>query len=303
MAIAPVLSAADHRNHLIGIGLLTFSTFVFGFSNVLAKYLTTEYPIGEALLIRSGFALLLLLPFIKVRDLAAEARTSLWLHLLRMVLSAVEIACFYWAVANMQLADVTTFYLSTPIMLTAMGALVLHERVDRGTWIATLMGFAGVIIALRPSTQALSWPALVALGGSFLYAIFLLITRRLRRAPSSVLVMLQLSALAICGVVTIPFEWTPPTLHGFTLMAVVGIFGIIGYFCVNRALQLAPASVVAPFQYLSIIWSIALGYLAFNDIPEPATIAGAALIIVAGGFILYRERRILYRERQILHRE
>ena len=291
MAIAPVLSAADHRNRLIGIGLLTFSTFVFGFSNVLAKYLTTAYPIGEALLIRSGFALLLLLPFIKVRDLAAEARSSLWLHLLRMLLSAVEIACFYWAVANMQLADVTTFYLSTPIILTAMGALILHERVDRGTWIATLIGFAGVIIALRPSTQALSWPALVALAGSFLYAIFLLITRRLRRAPSRVLVMLQLAALAICGVVTIPFEWTPPTLEGFALMAVVGIFGIIGYFCVNRALQLAPASVVAPFQYLSIIWSIALGYLAFDDIPQPATIAGAALIIAAGGFILYRERR------------
>ena len=289
--IAP--SPAERRNRLIGIALLTFSTFVFGFSNVLAKWLTTEYPIGEALLVRSGIALVILLPFIKVRDLATEARANPWMHLLRMALSSIEIACFYWAVRELQLADVTTFYLSTPILLTAISAIVLRERVGPARWIATLIGFAGVVIALRPSSEALSWPALIGLSGSLLYAIFLAVTRRLRGTPNTVLVLLQLLSLAICGAVTVPFAWTTPSLYGLSLMSVVGVIGIVGYFCVNRALHLAPASVVAPFQYLSIIWSIALGYLAFHDIPEPATLLGAALIIVAGGIILLLERRSL----------
>ena len=290
MATTTALVPADQRARLVGIALLAFSTFVFGFSNVLAKFLTHDYPIGEALLIRSGAGLLLILPFVRVKDLAAEARTSLWLHLLRMALSSVEIACFYWAVTRLQLADVTVFYLSTPILLTAIAALVLREQVGRARWLATLVGFAGVLIALRPSGDALSWPALVALSGSTIYAVFLTVTRSLRRAPNTVLVMLQLLALAVCGAVTVPFAWTPPSLGGFALMAIVGVIGIIGYVCVNRALQLAPASVVAPFQYLSIIWSVALGYIAFGDVPEPATIAGAVLIIAAGGFILFQER-------------
>jgi drug/metabolite transporter (DMT)-like permease len=290
LAIQEAPPQTDARARLIGIALLAFSTFVFGFSNVLAKFLTHEYPIGEALLIRSGFGLLLILPFIRVRDIAIEARTSLWLHLLRMVLSAVEIVCFYWAVASLQLADVTAFYLSTPILLTAIAALALGERVDRARWIATLLGFAGVVIALQPSGAALSLHALVALLGSLLYAVFLTVTRRLRGTPNAMLVMLQLLALVITGAATTPFAWVTPSPGGFALMAGVGVIGIVGYVCVNRALQLAPASVVAPFQYLSIIWSVVLGYLAFGDVPEPHTMAGAALIIVAGGFILFQER-------------
>ena len=132
---------------------------------------------------------------------------------------------------------------------------------------------------------------MIGLLGSLLYAIFLAVTRRLRGAPNLILVALQLAGLMICGLVSLPFAWTPPSMSGLGLMMVVGAIGVIGYFCVNRALQLAPASVVAPFQYLSIIWSIALGYIAFDDVPGLATLIGAGLIIVAGGFILLLEQR------------
>ncbi len=284
-------AAAERRARLIGILLMALSTLVFSLNNAIAKYLTHAYPNGEALLVRSGFALLLLVPFIRLRDLRAAARTSPWLHLTRMVFSAVEISCFYWAVSLLQLAEVSTLYLAAPILLTAISAVALKERVGPARWGAALVGFAGVAVALRPSGSALSWPALVALGGSFIYAVFLAITRRVREASSTVLVALQLVALSLTGAMTLPFAWTPPSLAGFGLMAAVGVIGIAGYFCVNRGLQLAPASAVAPFQYLSIIWSIVLGYLAFGDVPEAPTLLGAALIVAAGGFILYRERR------------
>ncbi|MCX7383777.1 MAG: DMT family transporter [Alphaproteobacteria bacterium] len=284
-------SDGERRSRLIGIGLMTFSTFIFGFSNVLAKHLTTQYPIGEALVIRSGFALLLLLPFVRPRDLWALRHSDLGLHVVRMVLAGIEIACFYWAVSLLQLADISTFYLSAPVMLTAISAVVLREKVGPARWLATLLGFAGVLVALRPTSGALSAPAMVGLLGSLLYAIFLAVTRRLRGTPGVTMVLLQLIALTIAGAVTVPFAWQAPDLGGFALMAGVGVIGITGYFCVNRALQLAPASVIAPFQYLSIIWSVVLGYLAFDDVPGVATLAGAGLIVAAGALILYLERR------------
>ena len=271
--------------------MLALSTFVFGFSNVMAKYLTHAYPIGEALLIRSGVALLLLTPFMRPVDVVLALRSDPWAHLLRMIVTAAEINCFYWAVSVLQLADVTTFYLSTPIVLTAIAATVLREKVDPLRWVATCLGFVGVLIALRPSAGALAWPALVALAGSTLYSVFLALSRRLRRTPGKVMVFLQLASLAVAGGATVPFAWTTPSLDGLALMATVGLIGFLGYILVNRALQLAPASVVAPFQYLSIIWSIALGYLTFGDVPSATTLGGAALIIAAGAVILLLERR------------
>jgi drug/metabolite transporter (DMT)-like permease len=283
-------AAAERRGRLAGLLLVALSTLLFGCNNVLAKYLTHAYPNGEALAVRAGFALMLLVPFIRLRDLKTVARTNPYLHLARMLCSAAEISCFYWAVSRLQLAEVSTLYLAAPILLTAISALALKERVGPARWGATLVGFVGVLVALRPSGTALSWPALVALSGSFIYAVFLAITRRLREASNTVLVAMQLVALSLAGAVTLPFAFTAPTPTGFALLASVGLIGIAGYFCVNRGLQLAPASAVAPFQYLSIIWAIVLGYLAFGDIPQAPTLIGAALIVAAGGFILCRER-------------
>lgn len=291
VSAATMTIEGERRSRFLGIGLMAFSTFVFGFSNVMAKHLTTQFPIGEALVIRSGFALLLLLPFVRGADVRAILHGQPGLHVARMVLAGIEIGCFYWSVSRLQLADVSTFYLSAPVMLTAISAIALGERVGAARWMATLLGFAGVLVALRPTSGALSAPAMVGLLGSMLYATFLAVTRRLRGTPGVALVLAQLIGLTIAGAVTVPFAWVWPNLAGFAQMASVGVIGITGYFCVNRALQLAPASVIAPFQYLSIIWSVLLGYLAFGDIPGLATLAGAGLIVMAGAIILTLERR------------
>ena len=276
---------------LQGIALLALSTLIFAFSNVLAKYLTADYPIGEALVIRSLIALILMAPFVRATPIIAALRAEPGLHALRMVLTAAEIYCFYYAVSLLQLADVTTFYLAGPLMLTATSAIVLHEQVSRARWLATVAGFVGVVVALRPSAGAVSLPALIALLGAAMYSVVLLATRSLRRTPNTVLVPLQLVSLLLAGAITLPFAWTTPTLTALGLMIVVGTIAIGGYVCVNRALALAPASVVAPFQYLSLVWAITGGYLAFQDIPDHATLAGAAIIVAAGLFTLLLERQ------------
>jgi drug/metabolite transporter (DMT)-like permease len=207
-----------------------------------------------------------------------------------MVLSAMEIGCYYWAISTLQLADVSAFYLSSPIMLTALSAVVLRETVDRARWLAIVVGFAGVLVALQPSAHAVAWPACVALLGSTFYAVILTTTRSLRRTPNRALVALQLFSVMVAGAVTLPFAWVTPAPPALLVLGTVGLVSIVGSILQNRALQLAPASVIAPFQYASIIWAIILGYLAFDDLPDFALLAGATIIIAAGLFIFYRER-------------
>jgi drug/metabolite transporter (DMT)-like permease len=280
----------DARSRLLGIGLVVASTFIFGLSNVLVKWSMTEYPVGEALFIRSVVAFAMIAPFLRLSDVLAAARISPGMQLLRMTLSALEIGCYYWAIASLQLADVSAFYLSSPIMLTALSALVLRESVDRARWLAIVVGFAGVLVALQPSAHAVSWPACVALTGSAMYAVILTTTRSLRRTPNLMLVALQLVSVMVAGAVTMPFAWVTPTPPALLVLSVVGLVSIVGSILQNRALQLAPASVIAPFQYASIIWAIILGYVAFDDIPDAALLAGATIIVGAGLFIFYRER-------------
>jgi len=290
------LSAArtpDARNRILGIGLVLASSFIFGFSNVLVKWSMTEYPVGEALFIRSVAALAVLAPFLRPRDLMAAARISPRLQLLRMVLSAMEIGCYYWAISSLQLADVSAFYLSSPIMLTALSAIVLRETVDRARWLAIFVGFVGVLVALQPSSHAVAWPACVALLGNTFYAVILTTTRSLRRTPNRVLVALQLFSVVVAGGVTLPFAWITPTWPALFMLSVVGMISISGSILLNRALQLAPASVIAPFQYAGIVWAIVFGYFFFDDVPNLALVAGAAIIIGAGLFILLRERMMV----------
>ena len=290
MATSIAVRSPDARNRLLGIGLVLLSGLIFGCSNVLVKWSMSEYPVGEALFIRSVVALALIAPFVRPNDLMAAAQISPRVQLLRMTLSAMELGCYYWAIGYLQLADVSAFYLSSPIMLTALSAVALRETVDKARWLAIAVGFAGVLVALRPSAHAVSWPACIALLGSTFYAVILTTTRSLRRTSNRVLVATQLFAVAVAGALAIPYAWVTPTWPALFVLSVVGVISITGSFLLNRALQLAPASVVAPFQYASIIWAIVLGYAAFGDIPDLALLAGAVIIIGAGLFILFRER-------------
>lgn len=285
-------TAVDARMRLRGVAILLLSTAVFAFSNALAKWSAHAFPIGEALLFRSAVAVALISPFARPTAIALELRANPGLHLLRIAFSAGEVGCFYWALASLQLVDVTTFYLAAPILLTVIAAATLNERVGRARWLATLAGFAGVLIALRPSGAAFSVPALIALTGSTMYSVVLAATRRLHRTPKGVLVASQFIVLLAVSAATVPFAWVTPSPTQALALGLVGLLSMLGNVAVVRAFQLAPASALAPFQYVSILWSMLFGYAAFTDVPDGSTLVGAAIIIGAGLFILLRERRL-----------
>jgi drug/metabolite transporter (DMT)-like permease len=214
------------------------------------------------------------------------------MQLLRIALTSIEMALFFWAVSYLPLADTITFWLATPIYVTALSPLLLGERVGWRRWIAVVVGFVGVVLALRPSAATMTGPALIAVAGSITYAFSLMTTRALRDTPNTVLMTGSLSGSLVIGAIFAPFGWIVPTWDALALILVIALLATLAVYCLNRALILAPVTTVTPFQYTMIVWAVIFGYLMFGDIPDMQTVAGAAIIIAAGIYIFLRERRL-----------
>jgi drug/metabolite transporter (DMT)-like permease len=281
-----------HSARMAGIGLMVLSVFMFSFGDALGKFLVATYPVGQLLLLRGTAALIVLSPLIWRRRREFGRVQRPWLQLLRVILSTLEVAAFFLATVYLPLADVITYYLAGPIFVTVLSAIFLREQVGWRRWSAILIGFAGVLIALRPSAQTVSWPAMIALGGSMVFAFLMLITRKLRATPDIVLATGQFIGTVTFGAVLAPFGWITPTAGSLGFFAVAGCISVCALLCGNRSLKLAPASVVVPYQYSMIIWAVMFGYAVFGDVPSTATIVGAAIIIAAGFYIFLRERAL-----------
>ena len=275
-----------------GVLMMLLGIFLFALNDALGKWLLATYSVGQVLLVRSICALLVLTPFM-VRAGAAAFRQAPrpGVQLLRIVFSTGEVALFYWALTYLPLADVMTYYLAGPIYVTAISATLLREPVGWRRWSAVIVGFGGVVVALRPSTATLSWPALVALVGSFAFSLLMICTRMVRGTSDIVLVAGQTAGALALGALLAPFAWVTPDGRDLALLMLLGMVAMAAHACVNRALILAPASVVVPYQYTTIVWAVLLGYLMFGDIPHVMLLLGAAIIIAAGAYIFARERR------------
>jgi len=266
--------------------------FVFALNDALGKWLVATYSVGQLLLIRSAAAILLLVPFLWREGRAPfEGAPRKWLQIARPVFATFEVACFYWALTAMPLADVMTFYLAGPIYVTAVSPFLLGEHVGWRRWLAVIAGFAGVMIALNPSAHALTPAAMIAIAGSFSFSLLMICTRLVRGTSDLVLITTQTAGAFLFGLVVAPFTWAPLNLRDGVLLTLLGVTAMAAHVCINRSLKLAPASVVVPYQYTTIVWAILLGYLVFGDIPRLDMLAGAAVIIAAGVYIFVREAR------------
>jgi drug/metabolite transporter (DMT)-like permease len=282
---------------MTGILLMLAGIFLFSVNDALGKWLMATYTVGQVLLIRSLAALPLLAPFIW-RDPGAFAAAPRWgLQVLRAVLATIEVACFYWAVAYLPLADVMAFYLAGPIFVTAIAGTMLGEPVGWRRWSAVVAGFIGVVVCLRPGVAAFTFPALIALIGSLTFSLTMISTRFLRGTSGTVLVTTQMVGSLAFGIVVAPFGWITPGWGDLALLALLGMVAMVAHICVNRSLVLAPASVVVPYQYSTIVWAVLFGYLVFGDVPDGYMLTGAAIIVAAGLFIFVREQQLARRDR------
>jgi drug/metabolite transporter (DMT)-like permease len=282
---------AQRTAALAGIGLMLTGVFLFSINDAVGKWLVSTYSVGQLLFIRSATTLLLLVPFIWHAGRAAFAAAPRpGLQLLRVVLSSAEVAMFFWAVAYLPLADAVTFYLAGPIYVTAISALFLKERVGWRRWTAVLVGFLGVVIALRPSAATLTLPALIALAGSICFAVLMIVTRVVRATDDIVLMSSQMLGTFALGAIWAPFVWVTPTAFDLMFLSGFGAVSIAALFCVNRSLKLAPASVVVPYQYTLLVWAVLFGWAVFGEVPDRFTLLGGAIIVTAGLYIFWREQ-------------
>ena len=291
MTLAPPPSAAGRSAVLAGIGYMLVAVFLFGATSAVGKWLVAKYPVGEFLFLRSVATLLLLTPFIWRAGKAAFMNAPRpGMQALRITLASIEIPMFFWAVSHMPLADAQTFYLAGPIYVTALSVLLLREHVGWRRWTAVLVGFIGVVIALRPSAASLTLPALIALTGSGMYALLMIVTRTLRDTDVTVLMTTQTLGILLLGAVAAPFAWIAPDPNDILVFLAVGASSVISQFCVVRALKLADASVVVPYQYTLIVWAVVFGWQMFGELPDGYTATGAVFIVAAGLYIFWREK-------------
>ncbi|MBV8915577.1 MAG: DMT family transporter [Acetobacteraceae bacterium] len=278
---------------LRGIGFMCLAVFLFAANDTLGKILLQTYTVGQTMIVRGMVGLAVLLPLLRRHGLPILIRTDRpRLQLIRFALAPAEASLFFWALITLPLADVITYYQAAPIWVTALSALFLHERVGWRRWTAVFAGFAGVVLALHPQGS----PAIGGLGallGSVLYAGYLVATGRLTTIPRLVLTAQQLLATLLYGCAVTMFEgWAWPGPGDAALMLVLGLGSLAGNLCVNVSLRLGPAVSIVPFQYTMLLWGILLGWLVFGDAPSLTVLAGAALIVAAGLFILAREHRL-----------
>ncbi|MDQ8732042.1 DMT family transporter [Bradyrhizobium sp. LHD-71] len=276
-----------------GILFMLASITLYSCLDALAKWTVTMYAAAQFLLIRSTTSIAVLLPFLARNNFAALRNVPRpGLQAVRVALSVTEVLLFLTAIYYLPLADAITCYLSAPILVVALSAVFLGEQVGWRRWLAVLVGFIGVVIAMRPSTSSLSVGVLIAIAGAFCSAVLMIVTRELRGTSQTFLAFSQMSGTLLFGAVVAPFQWVTPEWTHVGIFLVAGLVSVGGLLCANRSLSLAPASVLAPYKFTAILFAALFGYMVFGDIPPLTTIIGAAIIVASGLFIFMRERKL-----------
>lgn len=287
------LSQDTARNRLIGIGLLSAAVFWFAVLDTAAKWLVLGLPLAQVVFLRFlghvVFTGVVMYPRLG-RELIRTRHP--WLQLVRGLLLPVMTALNFWSLQYLQLAETGSIQFLAPILVALIGSSLLGERLDRGRWIAIVVGFVGVLVILQPGSRGFHPAMLVSLLQTTLYAGFIVLTRRLAaddRPESSNF----LSAL-ISLVVLAPFAWlawrSPDTALQWIVIAVTGLAGGLGHYLLAMAPRYAPASTISPFIYSQILYMTLLGYLVFGDVPRSAVVLGAAIVIGSGLYLVWRER-------------
>ncbi|WP_269846289.1 DMT family transporter [Falsiroseomonas bella] len=272
--------------------MMSAAVLAFSLNDVLGKWLVATYSVAQVLVLRSIAALVVLAPFILREDIGHLLRPKRpWLQAGRVAFGTIEVACFYWAVSMMPLADTMAFWMATPIFVAVASAVLLQEKLDRGRFVAVVIGFVGVLLALGAGLDFGWLPTLVAILGVCVYSAYLLSTRALRGTSATVLAAYQMGGALLFGLVMLPFAWIPPTAFDVLLLMLLGVVGVAAHLAVTRSLALAPAPVVVPWQYAMILWGILFGWFFFDEVPTATMLAGVAVIIGAGFWLTRLELR------------
>jgi len=266
---------------------------IFGITDAIQKLAMETVP--EMIVVWSRFALFaaFFLPVVAMRPAHLASTPERRLLVLRGCCFLGATCFMAGALARLPLATATTLMFVGPFIVTAMSALILREGVGWRRWSAIGVGFLGMLVVVRPGAggDAVGWPALLVLGSTVCWSLGVIATRVVgaRSEATTMLVWQTITGFALSA----PFAllaWRTPDAREAGLLLLNGCLNLVGQWMVVRALQLAPVSAVAPLTYTVIVWATLLGWSMFGTLPDRWTLAGAAIIILSGLYVWWRER-------------
>jgi drug/metabolite transporter (DMT)-like permease len=291
-------------NLIKGILLKLVSALMFAVMQALVRALGDAIPVGEVVFFRSAFAVVpVVLIYAWRRELATAAHTRRPLgHVGRGLTGVAGMFFNFAALARIPLAEVTAISFASPLVTVALAALLLKERVRVYRWSAVGVGFLGVLVMLAPHldprqiaahTTSELLGAVFALTSAFTNAAAVIQTRRLTDTETTSSIVLYFSLVcAAGGLITLPFGWVMPAPWQLAALIAIGLLGGIAHVILTESYRYAPASVIAPFDYAAIIFAFVLGYAVFGEVPTILVVIGALIVVAAGLFVLWRERRL-----------
>jgi drug/metabolite transporter (DMT)-like permease len=282
-----------HERIPLAIVYMVVAGFVFAGSSAASKWLVATYPVGEVLFSRTVVGLLALSAFILPRKGLAVFRTQrLGAHLVRGVSQTTSQSLLVIAFSLMPLASATAINFSAPLFATLASIVLLKEGVGAARWTALVVGFLGVLLVTNPGAGTFQAGALYALANAVLFGTVTAGVRGMTATESTeTLTMYQMVLLSTFYTLMLPFGFVVPTWGDALLMLVNGVTNAIGQFLWTRALHLAPTSALAPFQYLSLVWALIIGFAVWGDVPTASLLIGSAIVVGSGIFLFWRESR------------
>lgn len=267
--------------------------------------MSERYPVGEAVFFRSFFAIAPLLVWLWLRgDVGEAVRThNLRGHFKRSLIGSVGMFTGFTALSLLPLPDAVAISYVTPLLVVVLAALILKEKVRAYRWIAVSVGFVGVLVMLTPHWTAATLSAGFMTGSAFGVSVALFAAlcsaaatieiRTLTRSENTgAIVFYFMSWTSLLALVTIPFGWVVPDLKDGLVLIGIGVLGGLGQILLTESYRHGDASLIAPFEYSTMLWALLLGWFVFAEWPAAAVLAGAAIVIASSAYVLWREQKL-----------
>jgi drug/metabolite transporter (DMT)-like permease len=288
-----------------GIFFKLISAIMFAAMSALVRDLGPVAPVGQMVFFRSAFAIVPVVLIYAIRgELMSAVRTKRpFGQLRRGTLSTFGMFTNFGALTRLPMADVTAISFASPLITVALAALILKERVRIYRWSAVAVGFIGVIVMLIPQfdvhhyaalgADVAAFGALLAVGSAISNAATVIQTRRLTQSETTPCIVFYFSLICtIAGALTLPFAWHTPTKVELIELIATGFLGGVAHIFLTESYRHASASVVAPFDYTSMLWALLIGWWVFGELPAALVYVGGVIVAAAGLFVIWRERQL-----------
>ena len=270
------------------------SVIFFSVMEILVKFLSSSYPIGELVFFRGFFGLLPIIFIMPKKKFFQNFKTKkIKLHIFRTITGCFALISIFFSLKYLPLADAISITFAAPIFATIFSIFFVKEIVGKKRWFAVLIGFLGILIILKPGTSLFSiysiFPILFCVG----FAASASLIRILSKTDKNYLISFYYTAgLTLVSLFLDPLSWKIPLFKDCLLLISIGIIGSLGNIIITEAYRKSEISLITPIKYLNLIFAIVFGYYLFNEVPEVSTLIGSVLIIVSTVIIFIRERRL-----------